>query len=201
MKIPQKASDFKTVPEGTHLAVCNAIVDLGMQPGSQMYPAAKQQVYIRFEVPGEMIEHDGKEGPAVVGAFFTASMGKKAKLRQFIEGWFAKSFPSEDAASDFDLSMLIGKAALLNIVHNKSGDKTYANIKTAAPLIKGMEKPALQNEPISFYIAEWDDKEYAKVPEFLRKKIESRLRTPEEMAANNDFVGAYEDDNGFQVPF
>jgi hypothetical protein len=200
-KIPAKSGNFQIAPEGTHLALCNAIIDLGMQPGSQMYPAAKHQVYLRFEIPGETVsyESDGKEvtGPIVVGATFTASMGKKAKLRQFIEGWFAKGFPSDEAASDFDLTVLLGKAGLLTITHNQSGDRTYANVKSAAPLIKGMEKPALHNKPIAFFIEQWDDKEFSKVPEWLQKKIETRLRTPDEVQQSQQQI-EMDDDN---IPF
>lgn len=56
MKFPAKpSSDFEVAPAGNHVAICNAVVDLGLQPGSKMYPDPKHQVYIRFELPLERV--------------------------------------------------------------------------------------------------------------------------------------------------
>jgi hypothetical protein len=178
-KIPAASKEFVLAPEGTHLAICNAIIDLGMQPGSKMYPQPKRRVYIRFEIPGEQVEYekDGQTitGPMVVGATFTCSMGKKSKLRQFIEGWFAKPFPSDDAASDFDLTKLLGRACLVNIAHNVSGDRVFANIASASPPLKNMEIPKQHKPNLFFNTEEWDEKVYEALPEWIRKKIDARL--------------------------
>ena len=50
-KASTKNGDFKSVPAGTHVAVCNLIADLGLQPGSDLHPAPRHQMYLRFEVP------------------------------------------------------------------------------------------------------------------------------------------------------
>jgi hypothetical protein len=48
---------------------------------------------------------------------------------------------------------LIGVNCLINILHNVSGDRTYANVQAISPLIKGMVKIAprdyvrVQNRP------------------------------------------------------
>jgi hypothetical protein len=134
MKLPAKAGgDFEIAPAGNHVAICNAIVDLGMQKGTAMYPAPKHQIYVRFELPGETVTYtkDGREmsGPMSIGRRFTASMSGKANLRKFVESWFGKPFPNDDAAADFDLKVLLGRKCLLNVTHNeKPGGKTYANI-------------------------------------------------------------------------
>ena len=73
--------DFKGLSAGTYIGVCNAVVDLGTQPGSPMYPDPKHKVWIRFEVPDERIEYerDGKklEGPRVISKEYTASMHER----------------------------------------------------------------------------------------------------------------------------
>src|SRR5258706_15370007 len=101
MKIPAKSqTDFEVVPAGNHLAICNAIVDLGMQPGSGMYPDPKPQLYLRFELPAKQITYqkDGKDltGPMSIGRSLTASMSEKANLRKIIESWQGAAFPSDD---------------------------------------------------------------------------------------------------------
>jgi hypothetical protein len=38
----------------------------------------------------------------------------------------------------FDLEAVIGANCLLNITHNQVGDRTYANVSSVNPLMKGM---------------------------------------------------------------
>ena len=71
---------------------------------------------------------------------FTASMGSKAALRKFAGDWRGKAFTDEEA-STFDVTKFVGANALLNIEHKVSAKgKTYAKIRSAAPLMKGMPK-------------------------------------------------------------
>lgn len=181
MKFPAKASvDFEVVPSGNHVAICNAIVDLGLQPGSGMYPDPKHQVYIRFELPTERVRYqkDGKEieGPMSIGRTMTASMSEKANLRKFIESWFGKKFPSDDVAADFDLGKLLGCKCLLNVTHTEKGQKVYANIANATPIPKGMTADYPQhNISLYFSLDEPDDNAFNALPEWLRKKISERL--------------------------
>lgn len=182
LKFPAKSSgDFEVAPAGNHVAICNAVIDLGLQPGSAMYPKPKHQVYIRFELPTERVtyQRDGKdvEGPMSIGRTFTASMNERANLRLFIEGWFGRKFPTDEAAEDFDLSKLLGKRCLLNITHTEKSGKTYANIGAATPMPKGMvsDEPQ-QNASLAFSTAAWDESAFERLPEWLRKKIDGRLR-------------------------
>jgi hypothetical protein len=182
MKLPAKAGgDFEIAPAGNHVAICNAIVDLGMQKGTVMYPAPKHQVYLRFELPNETVKYikDGREmsGPMSIGRRFTASMSGKANLRKFVESWFGKPFPTDEAAADFDLSVLLGRKCLLNVTHNeKPGGKTYANISNATPIPKGMQADfAQQNPSINFDITQPDNAAFERLPEWLQKVVHDRL--------------------------
>ncbi len=196
MKFPAKASaDFEIVPAGNHIAICNAVVDLGMQPGSGMYPEAKRQVYIRFELPTERIQYkkDGKEleGPMSIGRTLTASMSEKANLRKLIESWFGKRFPNDDAAADFDLRNLLGRKCLLNVTHTEKGTKTYANVSNATPIPKGMVADQPQHNPNLFFdLDDPDEKAYAALPEWLRKKIDERLDEEPETSPEPAFAGS-----------
>lgn len=183
MKFPAKgSSDFEICPAGNHVGICNAIVDLGMQPGSRMYPDPKHKVYVRFELPSERIsyEKDGQkvEGPMSIGATFTASMGTKANLRKFIESWFGKPFPTDEAAADFDMKNLLGRRCLLNVTHTDKDGKTYANIATATPLPKGMVSNETQHNASLFF--DLDDPAtlptYNSLPKWLQEKIAKRVQ-------------------------
>lgn len=205
MKFAAKTTtDFAIVEAGNHVGICNAIVDLGMQPGSRIYPDPKHQVYIRFEIPSERIKYqkDGREieGPMSIGATYTASMSEKANLRKLIESWFGKKFASDEAAADFDLQKLIGKRCLLNITHTEKGQKTYANIANATPLPKGMVSNEAQHNPSIYYSLENPDaKAFDALPNWLKDKVTARLP---EVEANAD-VGtpAGTEDFDDEIPF
>jgi hypothetical protein len=201
MKFPAKASaDFEIVPSGNHIAICNAVVDLGMQPGSGMYPEPKRQVYVRFELPTERIKYtkDGveKEGPMSIGRSFTASMSEKANLRKFIESWFGKKFPSDDAAADFDFSLILSRKCLLNVTHTEKAQKTYANIAGAAPIPKGMTADYEQQNKSLFYSLDTPDAQvFKQLPEWLQKKVHERLQDEPEPKREPETVasGGYAD--------
>lgn len=182
MKFPAKSTaEFEIVPAGNHVAICNAVVDLGLQPGSGMYPDPKHQVYLRWELPTERIKYqrDGKEieGPMSIGRTFTASMSEKANLRKLIESWFGKKFPNDESAADFDCSKLLGRACLLNVTHTEKGQKTYANVANATPIPKGMTAEYPQhNASLMFSLDAPEQHVYDALPEWLRKKIDERLR-------------------------
>jgi hypothetical protein len=206
MRFPAKATkDFEIAEAGNHVAICNAIVDLGMQTGSVQYPDPKHKVYLRFELPQEIISYqkDGEtvQGPLSIGQTFTASMSAKANLRKFVESWFGKPFPSDDAAAAFEFKSLLGKRCLLNVTHTEKSGKTYANIATATPLPKGMKSEEKQHNPSLFFDLEnFDDDIYAKLPEWLRKKIAGRIQdVKNDPEPFNDELPPLDDDPG--VPF
>lgn len=116
-------------------------------------------------------------GPMSIGRTFTASMGEKANLRKFIEGWFGKKMNDESAA-DFDLSLILGRKCLLNVTHSeKPGGKTYANVVAASPIPKGMPTEYVQHNPSLFYdLDSPDETTFKKLPNWLQEKIEAALK-------------------------
>jgi hypothetical protein len=167
---------FKGVPAGSHIAVCDIVADLGIQPGSKIYPDPKHQVYIRFEIPAERVEFekDGKkvEGPAVIGNAYTASMNEKATLRKSLESWRGKRFTDEEAES-FDVSSVLGKACMLTVIEKQVGDKIYSNIASIGPLPKGMQAPGSEL-PLIFY-APGEEEQFSSLPNWIQEKIKNQI--------------------------
>lgn len=195
--------DFDPVPAGTHFAVCTLVADVGLQPGSQLYPKPKPIVYLKFEIPAERVkwEKDGQEqeGPAIIYERFTASMGSKALLRAALESWYGMSFTDEQAAK-VDIAKVAGRAATLSVVHNKSGGKTYANVASIGPLPKGMAAPAAESEIVVYHVGR--EAQFDQLPKFLQEKVRSQIKpasSEEELdeARANEFT----DDNLADVPF
>lgn len=178
LRYKSKGGDGKQISAGSHIGVCDIVADLGLQE-SEFY-GTKRKVYIRFEVPAERwkYEKDGKqlEAPGVIGVILTASMHKKATLRQRLEGWRGRAF-SEAEAEEFNLESVLGKPAMLTVQHNSSDGKTYANIVAISPLPKGMSAPGAELALLLYH--DGDKSMYSALPEWLRKKIDEQVPEPE----------------------
>jgi len=172
-------ADFEPIPAGNHHAICYGVCDLGTQPSDIYAPSRK--VLIQWEIPGERItlERDGKpvDLPRAISHKFTLTMNPKGNLRGFLESWRGRPFTDEEAGK-FDIATLVGANCLLNIFHKagtgKNSGKTYANVKTASPLIKGMNKLPLKNPKLVFSLGDFGDKPItfpANMPEWIQNVI------------------------------
>lgn len=181
-KARQKGNgDYQPIPVGVHRGVASLMVDLGMQGGGKFDPAFK--VAIGFQLVDVL---NDKGEPREITQTYTNSMNKKANLRKLIETWFGKQFPTEESAENFDLQQLLGRPALVNVVHTERSGKTYANISAVMSLPAGTEKPELKGGTL-FYSDTLDQSErsaaFAKLPEWLRKKVDEQLVPDKKVAA------------------
>lgn len=176
--------DFKKVPPGCHFAICNMVVDLGVQE-TTFKGAAKSQhkVYIRWETPDERVtyEKDGKdvEGPCSIGATYTLSLSEKANLRKVLENWRGQPFTAQELQG-FDITTIAGKCCQIMVQHETSGDKTYANVTGVMGTSKDQKdraKVAKSEVGVTvFSIGESDDATFEKLPNWLKEKIEGRVK-------------------------
>jgi hypothetical protein len=129
--------DFTPIPEDLHLAVCCGIWDIGTQ-FSERYGKSIHKVLIVWEIPRVRveIERDGqkKSIPRTISKKYRLSLHKKADLRKDLESWRGKKF-TEEELKGFDLKRLLSVPCQIQVLHNKTDDKTYANIAaiTKAP--------------------------------------------------------------------
>jgi len=151
MGITAKSSgggDFKIIPEGMKQAVCYMVFDLGTQY-SEYYKKSDRKVLIGWEIPDERIDMDGVSMPMVISKRYTLSLHEKATLRKDLEAWRSKRFTAEELEG-FDIAKLLGVNCNLQVLHNESGDKTYANVQTVTPLMKGQDKLECEGEFLYF---------------------------------------------------
>lgn len=145
--------DFTPAPQGTHIARCVELVDIGHQHGEyQGKPNVREQVIVRWELPNEIIEYDGKKEPMLVSKFYTNSLGEKANLRADLEAWRGRKF-TEEELDRFDLNTIVGKPCFVTIVHN---DKGKAKVTGVSGMPRGTEAPPQVNPSKTFWIEEWN---------------------------------------------
>jgi len=125
---------FQPAPAGVHQAVLVDVVDLGILDVSWQGVTKRQhKVNLAWQINED--RDDGK--PYLVFKRYTLSLHEKAGLRKDLESWLGRKFTRDDEMG-FDVESLLGSNCLLNVTHNKVGDRTYANVASVNPLMKGM---------------------------------------------------------------
>lgn len=171
--------EFKLVPEGSHMAVCFRVIDLGTQRWEyQGEPQIGRKVLIGWELHGEA--DDGTplktdDGHALnVSKTYTLSLGRKANLRADLESWRGKTFTEQELAG-FDISQLLGQPCMVTIKHTKKADKTYTNVAsvTRFPAALKNSKPTAESNLQLFDVKEPDNVVYESLPDWIKKQIDS----------------------------
>lgn len=199
--------DFDPVPEGSHLAVCDMFVDLGMQDG---HFGAKHKIYLRWQIPALRLsyEKDGEkvEGPMSIGATYTLSLSEKSNLRPILQAWRGKAFTA-DELKKFDVTTVLGKPCMVTVTHEPKKDGgVYANVAAVAKLPTGIPAPTLEGQAI-LYDADnkdsWDD-----LRPWLQEKIKNQVPPKSEDQSLQDaysrqpeYAGGFAADLDDDVPF
>jgi hypothetical protein len=168
----------KPLEAGAYAAVCDMVVDLGVQPSPGGQYAPKRTLLLRFQIPSERVEitKDGetKSLPAVISRTVGLSLNEKATLRQLLQSWRGRAF-TPDELKKFDLLAVLGKPAFVNVTHSVKGDKTYANLTSIMPLPKGMTAPPLEGEAIWWSVDSPNLDNFNKLPNWVQEKISNRI--------------------------
>lgn len=170
----QPTADFTPVPAGTYVARCYSMIQLGTH--EEEYMGQKKElnkVRITWELPTELkvFKEGEEEKPYSISKEFTLSMYEKANLRKFLEGWRGKGF-TESEAEAFDITVLIGKACMVSVIHKTSKNgKVYADISSVTTIPKGLVVPPQINESFEFSFEDFNEEKLATLPDWLKEKI------------------------------
>lgn len=208
-----KSRTIYTVPSGTHVGRCYAVVDLGTQDDTfNNKPRLVHKVRISWEIPALRIKfEDGGEKPASVHKKYTLSLSEKANLRHDLESWRSQTFTDAELKG-FKLNKLLGAPVLLGVTHkpNPKGG-VYVNVTSFGKLIAGMTCPPAENPAVFFEVEMGQNDVFKDLPEFLQEEIKkcAEWRKSEEAEAPADEgqggdgapVGAGEGDGLDNIPF
>jgi|SRR6185312_1211290 len=125
---------FQIAPEGQYNAVCCDVIDLGIVETTWKGNVKKvHKCAIVFQL--DELNDQGKRFE--VAERFTVSMYDAARLRKFLGDWRGKGYTDEEADAGAPLHKLEGVNALVQIEHNTSNGKTYANVGSIMKAPKG----------------------------------------------------------------
>lgn len=122
-------------PAGSFAAVLLDVIDLGLVKSVwEGEIKMKRKVVLRFWAG----EYNEEKQPLFPSQRFSMTLHENGALRPFLEAWRGKAFTA-DELKKFDLDSLLGVNAYITVIHRKNGEKTYANVVSAAKLPKGAE--------------------------------------------------------------
>lgn len=125
---------YQLAPAGQYQAVCCDVVDLGIVETT--WKGNIKKVH-KCAIIFQLDELDDKGRRYEVAERFTVSMYDNARLRKFLGDWRGKSYSDEEAEIGAPLHKLEGINALVQIEHNESNGKTYANVGSIMKAPKG----------------------------------------------------------------
>ena len=190
------SKDFRIPDSGNYLGRLFSIIDLGTHT-TEFEGVVRQQhkIMVTFELHGEdsngPLLIDGK--PLVVNKRYTLSLHEKSTLRGDLEAWRGKKLTAEELKS-FDLSKLLDKWAMVNVIHNEYKGKTYPNISGLSQIPSQLKEfPTGINPCVMFDLNKYNQKEFSElwpwVQDLIKKSAEMQNSKP---------VNVIEDD---EVPF
>ena len=139
-------------PSGTHLARCYKMIHFGTIEDTYNGESRwVEKVLIEWELPNELRVFDQAKGPQPVSISkeFALSMHPKSTLRAFLTSWRGKGFTEEEATA-FDVTKLVGAACQLSIVH---------------------EPPDQINKSFIFSLDDFDVSVFNQLPDFFKNKV------------------------------
>lgn len=135
-----KSMNIPLHPEGQFAATCIDIVDLGdVEMTWQGQTKSRHRIYLRFYCGESFEDDDMKRRPLWIDSYFTLSLHEKGNLRPFLESWRGQKFT--DGESGFNVANLLGVNGFIQVSHNATPDRTYANIDSIMRLPDHLDAP------------------------------------------------------------
>jgi hypothetical protein len=179
MSIDAKNTGVKRelIPSGNYVARCYSMIHVGTVDENVMGKIKRlNKVRITWELPTELrvFKEENGEQPMVISQEFTLSMYEKSNLRKILESWRGKGF-TEDEAKSFDITKLLGKSCMLQIIHKETKKGTsYAIISSIAGMPKGINCPDQINSSFEFnFDNKFNPEILESFPDFIKDKIKS----------------------------
>jgi hypothetical protein len=194
----QKEGNYEALKPGTYHAVCYSVIDLGTHDTEYKGTKSKKhKIRIRFEIPSERINIDGKDLPSGISKKYTLSLSEKADLYKHLIQWRGKPF-TKDELKGFDIFNVVKANCLLQILNDVTKENTtYAFIAGIMPLMKGMSKLAPENPVVTYSLMS----NGVNIPETIPDKIKKEIEDSDEIkamrnAGNNPALAAAQEEYG-----
>lgn len=168
------------VPVGAHFARCSIVAGIGMEETPW---GSKPKVIISWDIPSLRNEWETADGrqmntAARMSSFYNLTFGssdKPSTLRTHLEGWRGRTF-TEDELNGFSLKNILNVPCTLVIQHKQGKQGRIIDFVSAiAPAKDDQVDPLDSGLPVYFSAWEPDMDAYAKLPEWIQKRVDHTL--------------------------
>jgi len=167
-------NEFKAelAPEGTQLAVCVWVIDLGWQhEKTAEWEKDLPKILFGWELPDCIIPDSDK--PFMANRTFTLTMSDRGNLKPFMESWRGEAYSQEQIDAGVDVRRVLGSWGLISIVHTE--DKKYANVSNIVGLPASMKGTVAKRKPLNELLSldmdKFDQDTFNKLPRWVQEKI------------------------------
>ena len=157
-KKPGGNGNYDLPEAGNQPAVLVAIIDLGTHPNEYEGKAYDSH---RVQLVWELTTQPKSDTQnLVIGREYTLSISENSNLGKLVTALTGKKFTEGE---EFDITQLLGRACLVNIVHGKSKKgNDYARVEGASALPRGFKVEPPKRKPVL-----WEIDGNTKLPEHL----------------------------------
>lgn len=138
----------KTAPAGQYQAVCAEVVDLGWSQKSYKNNDGVEELKnvheIQYIFQLNKVDEESGRRFTVRSRPFNLILSDRSNLRAFLLQWRGHDLTDAEKQSGVEVD-LTGSNALVQVVHNAVGDRTYANLGSIMPLMEGMAEIKPEN--------------------------------------------------------
>lgn len=166
-------SNIPVLEDGVYMAICNGVIDLGIQSNEQFGNKSSRKMMIQWQIVGENVEINGEKLPRRMQKQYGFSLNSKANLRKDLEAWRGRAFTSEELKG-FDLTNIINVPCQLQVlVKERVGKDNYNDIGGIMALPKGNNIEKLEDKDLLMLDLE-DPNTYVyfkNVPKWIQDRI------------------------------
>ena len=137
------------VPKGLQQAILVHIIDYGTHKKVfEGIESEKREVRLGFLFPRHTMEIEGEQKPLMLSKWCTLSLHPKSALHEV-----ASSMLGEQLPPTFDITSLVGRNCMINVVHDtsKKTGKPVDRIGSLAPLMDGINEMTAPDGSIKVY--------------------------------------------------
>lgn len=168
----KKSSNIPPLDGGTYMAVCVGVIDIGTQY-NERFKNSSPKVILIFEIPSERVDVEGESKPRWMSGTYTNSINDKSKLTEILTAWRGKQFNDVELEIGFDLTQMLGEAAMIQVVQSEKDGRVYANLAGVSGIPKGLPSPKAESELLCYDMDSPDSSVFDKLPEWIQGKIKA----------------------------
>jgi hypothetical protein len=211
-QVSNRRDNIQLLEQGPNVGILYSMIDLGTHY-NEHFQKSSRVLRLTFEFPllKQLFRTDDTETrPTVVSVEHTFQMAERSNLKKFVDGALGRILQPHEYKDGYSIGQFLGKTMIVNIGHQpskKDPSKIYERIQTVQGLTEHVRSSysfdwslvRRTNELQGFLIDPqglcFQSDQFAKLPKFIREKIQAGDEAKAYAANGGQFVAQAEYNN------